>query len=73
MPEAGKLVFSDGLSQMEFNTGDQALRQAYADDFRMRIERMQATSRRHAIPLLPIHTVAPVLEQVRSQLGEYRR
>ena len=69
MPPAGPLVFSDGLSQLEFNTDDRALREGYGNDFQDRLSRMQATSRRHAIPLLPIHTAAPVLEQVRAELG----
>lgn len=69
MPEAGRLVFSDGLSQLEFNTSERALRDAYGTDFQARIERMQAASRRHAIPLIPVHTAAPVLDQVRAELG----
>jgi uncharacterized protein (DUF58 family) len=73
MPEAGRLVFSDGLSQLEFNTGERALREAFSQDFQQRVERMRATSRRHAIPLLPVHTAAPVLEQVRDQLGQHRK
>jgi len=73
MPEAGPLVFSDGNSQLEFNTAEKALREAYGNDFQQRLERMQATSRRHAIPLLPIHTAAPVLEQVRDDLGHRQK
>jgi len=73
MPEAGRLVFSDGLSQLEFNTGDRALREAFSRDFEQRVERMKATSRKHAIPLLPVHTAAPVLEQVRADLGQRKK
>ncbi len=69
MPAAGRLVFSDGLSQVEFNTTDKALRAAYSSDFEQRVAKMKATSRRNAIPLLPVHTAAPVLEQVREDLG----
>ena len=72
MPSAGPLVFSDGLSQLEFDTDDRGLREGYGNDFQDRLSRMQATSRRHAIPLLPIHTAAPVLEQVRTELGHRR-
>ena len=71
MPEAGRLVFSDGLSQLEFNTGERALREAFSQDFQQRVERMRTTSRRHAIPLLPVHTAAPVLDQVRDELGQH--
>jgi uncharacterized protein (DUF58 family) len=72
IPEAGRLVFSDGSNQLEFNTEDKALRDAYARDFQQRIERMKSTSRKHSIPLLPVHTAAPVLEQVRDLLGKAR-
>jgi uncharacterized protein (DUF58 family) len=72
IPEAGRLVFSDGAKQIEFNTAEKALREAYANDFLERIERMKSTSRKHSIPLLPIHTAAPVLEQVRDLLGKSR-
>ncbi|MGD8346527.1 MAG: DUF58 domain-containing protein [Lysobacterales bacterium] len=73
MPEAGRLVFSDGTSQLEFDTAQRRPRQAYENDFQQRTERMAATSRKHAIPLLKISTAANVLEQVRDQLGSYRR
>lgn len=69
MPAAGRLVFSDGFSQVEFNTAEKALRAAYSSDFEQRVAKMKATSRRNAIPLLPVHTAAPVLEQVREDLG----
>jgi len=71
MPEAGRLVFSDGRSQLEFNTSEKSLRERYGDDFKQRLERMRSTSRRHAIPLLPVHTAGPVLEQVRDLLGNH--
>jgi uncharacterized protein (DUF58 family) len=73
MPEAGRLVFSDGMSQLEFNTGERALREAFSQDFQQRIDRMRATSRRHAIPLLPVHTATPVLDQVRADLGQRKK
>lgn len=71
LPEAGRLVFSDGLSELEFNTAEQKLREAFSADFQQRMARMKSTSRRHAIPLLPVHTAAPVLDQVRDILGNH--
>ena len=73
MPEAGRLVFSDGHSQLEFNTAERALREAYGADFEKRMQRMRSTSRRHAIPLLPVNTADDVLEQVRDALGHQGR
>ena len=72
MPEAGRLVFSDGLSQLEFNTSERGLREAFGQDFQQRIEKMRATSRKHDIPLLLVNTAAPVLDQVRDELGQHR-
>lgn len=73
MPRAGRLVFSDGLNQIGFNSAERAMREAYADDFQQRMDSMQATSRRHSIPLIPVHTAAPALDQVRDVLAHYRR
>jgi uncharacterized protein (DUF58 family) len=70
LPAAGPLAFSDGATQLEIDTGNRALREGFRDDFQQRLDRMQATSRRHAIPLLAVHTAAPVLEQVRTVLGQ---
>jgi uncharacterized protein (DUF58 family) len=73
MPEAGQLLFSDGIAQVEFDSSDKALLEAYRDHFEARLARMQDASRRHSIPLLPIHTAAPVLEQIRQDLGQRKR
>ena len=70
LPDAGRLVFTDTVTQLDFNTGKSALRQAYQSDFKERMERMEATSRQHSIPILQVHTAAPVLDQVREQLGQ---
>jgi len=69
MPDAGKLVFSDGGRQIEFNSAERRLREAWSTDFAQRLERMKETSRRHSIPVIPVHTAAPVLDQVREALG----
>ncbi|MBT8040752.1 MAG: DUF58 domain-containing protein [Gammaproteobacteria bacterium] len=71
IPDAGRLVFSDGEREVEFNSSERRLREAFAADFEQRMERMRDTSRRHTIPLLPIHTASPVLEQVRDALGHH--
>jgi len=70
MPQAGRLLFSDGLRQVEFDTGSRALRDAYRERFERRMAGMAATTRRYSIPMLALDTVAPVLDQVRNYLGE---
>jgi uncharacterized protein (DUF58 family) len=69
LPDAGRLTFTDGTMQVELNTAERRLRDAYRADFEHRLQRMSAASRRHSIPLLAVHTAAPVLDQVRGQLG----
>jgi len=69
IPDAGRLVFGDGQRQVEFNSSERRLRDAYAADFQARLERMRDTSRRYAIPLLPVHTAEPVQGQLRAALG----
>jgi uncharacterized protein (DUF58 family) len=70
MPDAGRLVFTDAVTQLDFNTGRKPLREAYHRDFQERMERMETASRQHAVPILRVHTAAPVLDQVRDQLGQ---
>jgi uncharacterized protein (DUF58 family) len=70
MPKAGRLLFSDGLNQVDFDSSEKKLRESYRRDFDRRLAQMEATSRRHSIPLLPIHTGAPVLDQIRARLGQ---
>ena len=69
LPDAGRLVFGDGERQLEFDSSERRLRDAYATDFETRLERMRDTSRRYSIPLLPVHTAAPVQDQLREALG----
>jgi uncharacterized protein (DUF58 family) len=70
LPDAGRLVMSDGRGQLEVNSGRSGLRKAYAGHFDDNLLEIQALSRKHAIPLLPISTEYPVLDQVREQLGQ---
>jgi uncharacterized protein (DUF58 family) len=69
LPDAGRLTFTDGRTQVELNTAERKLRDAYRADFERRLQRMRAGSRRQSIPLLAVHTAAPVLDQLREQLG----
>ena len=71
LPEAGRLVTSDGSGQLEVDSGRGGLRKAYAGQFDDRLLEMQALSRKQAIPLLPLSTEFPVLDQVREQLGRH--
>jgi uncharacterized protein (DUF58 family) len=69
LPDAGRLVASDGRGQLEVDSGGRQLRKGFADAFDQRRLALQALSRKHAIPLLPLDTERPVLDQLREQLG----
>jgi hypothetical protein len=69
LPEAGRLVVTEGGKQLEINTADRQLRERYRDDFRERLDWLKHISRQRAIPVLPISTAEGVAEQVRKQLG----
>jgi len=72
MPQAGRLVFSDRSSQLDVDTSERSFRQSFGEHFQQRLDQMEASSRKHSIPMLKIHTAAPVLEQVRDQLGHHQ-
>ena len=73
LPEAGQLVFADGLRQLEVDTGNRKLRERYRDDFAAE----RAAGRRFLLqretPVIPLSTADGVAEQLRKQLGTARR
>lgn len=69
LPDAGRLVMSEGDMQLEVNTSDARLRKRHQDGFEERVERIRQISRTRAIPVLPIETSRGVAEQVRELLG----
>ena len=72
LPAAGRLRFADGVGQLETDTSDKKLRKAFRSEFEQRLERIQNTSRRLSIPVLPLHTASPVIEQIRDALGHHQ-
>jgi uncharacterized protein (DUF58 family) len=69
LPRAGRLLAGDGERRLAFNSSSGRLQEAFRSDFDDRLARLQALSRKQAIPLLPISTVEPVADQVRRLLG----
>jgi uncharacterized protein (DUF58 family) len=69
LPDAGPLIFSDGTSQMECDTGKRALREGYRDEF----AKLRATQRQYLLhretPVIPLSTAGPVTDQLRRHLG----
>ena len=69
LPDAGRLMMSDGEGQVQVNTRSKKLRGEFKSHFSQRLEQMQQLSGQRGIPLLPLQTTLPVLEQVRDLLG----
>ncbi len=68
-PNAGHLVAGDGTKQIEFNSADDKLRRGFAKAFEDRLEKARQFLLRRQIPVLPLRTDLPVVEQVAKLLG----
>lgn len=69
LPDAGRVVMSEGDLQLEIDTSDRKFRDQYERDFAGRLELLQKISRTRSIPFLPIQTAEGAAEQVRASLG----
>jgi uncharacterized protein (DUF58 family) len=69
LPEAGKLVMSDGELQVEVDSGNSRLRTQFHAEFDERLKLAQDILQKRGVPVLPIHTAEGVAEQVRHLLG----
>jgi uncharacterized protein (DUF58 family) len=70
LPKSGKLVVSDGDLQLQVDAADAELRTKYREDFDERLESARSLLLKRQVPVLPISTVRPVIEQVRDHLGQ---
>jgi len=69
MPQAGRLVVSDGEFQLKVDSGSRELQKRFSEDFTERLEAAKKVLLKQAVPVLPIHTTEGVAEQVRHLLG----
>ncbi|BDL37513.1 DUF58 domain-containing protein [Methylorubrum sp. GM97] len=72
LPDLGPVVVSDGGREIEVDTASKGLRERFGEVFADRRDRLEAFSRKRAIPVLPIRTDRDVAEQVRELLGRRR-
>ncbi|GGC79405.1 DUF58 domain-containing protein [Chelatococcus reniformis] len=69
LPTIGETAMAEGERQVEVDTSAARLRSAFAADFRDRRAAVERFSRDRAIPVLPVSTDRPVLDQMRELLG----
>jgi uncharacterized protein (DUF58 family) len=70
LPETGKLVVSDGDLQLQVDAADAGLRTRFRKDFDERLATARSLLLKRQVPVLPISTARPVIEQVRDHLGQ---
>jgi uncharacterized protein (DUF58 family) len=70
LPNSGKLVISDGDLQLQVDASDAELRHRFSEDFQNRLDTARNLLLKRQVPVLPISTVSPVIEQVRDHLGQ---
>ncbi len=70
LPESGKLVISNGDLQLQVDADDAQLRRRFSEDFEERLSSARSLLLKRQVPVLPISTARPVIEQVRDHLGQ---
>ena len=70
LPEAGRLVVSDGDLQIEIDTTKGRRRRVLSEYFRDDLQQTKNALARVGVPVLLIDTVADPAEQIREQLGQ---
>ena len=73
IPLTGKVVASDGRSQLELDTTARGFLEQYRQEFEGQLEKLTQISRKQEIPLIPLSTARPVAEQVRERLCYHPR
>jgi uncharacterized protein (DUF58 family) len=69
LPDAGRLVISDGELQHQFDSSEPDLRDAFQTDFAVRLQQARDLLLKRQIPVLTISTDRLAIDQVREQLG----
>ncbi|WP_369960334.1 DUF58 domain-containing protein [Pseudomonas benzenivorans] len=69
LPAAGLLRFAERGAQLELDTHDAELRQAYRAQGEARQARWQRLAQKLGVPLLPLSTQSEMIEQLRSHLN----
>ena len=70
LPDSSQLVLSDGDLQIQVNAAQAGLGLQYTEHFESGVGHLQTELRKHGIPVLPMNTTEPVLNQIRQAIGE---
>ena len=70
LPKAGRMVVGDGELQIEVDLGSGAQRRRLEEFTKGRLASVLAWQREIGVPVMPMSTAEPVMEQARRMLGE---
>ncbi|MEH6822667.1 MAG: DUF58 domain-containing protein [Motiliproteus sp.] len=70
LPDGSQLVLSDGALQIQLQSNTAGLKQQYTEHFDNAVEYLQQEMSKHGIPVIPVSTSEPALDQVRQAIGE---
>lgn len=70
LPDSSQLVLSDGDMQIQVDAGQAGLGEQFTQHFESAVEHLQSELSKHGIPVIPMNTTEPVLNQVRKAIGE---
>jgi len=70
LPESSQLVLSDGDMQIQVDAGKAGLKAQFTEHFESSVEQLQNELNKHGIPVIPMNTSEPVLNQVRKAIGD---
>ena len=73
LPDAGRMVVGDGELQIEIDLGSGAQRRRLKDFLEGRLAAVLAWQREIGVPVMPMSTDEPVMEQARRLLGQAAR
>lgn len=69
LPQHQHLVVSDGAIQIAIDARAPKLQTQYTDTFTNQVDLLQRELSKHGVPVIPIDTIAPVVQQIRRALG----
>ena len=70
LPESSNLVLSDGQMQIQVDGTSKDLGEEFTGLFESGVEHLQSELSKHGIPVIPLDTIAPALDQIREALGQ---
>ncbi len=70
LPTHSQLILSDGNMQIEVDAAHEGLGDRFEQQFHSQVQVLQAELQKHAIPVMPVNTHQPVIEQIRKAIGE---